>query len=64
MVVAAEEPPEAHVHGLEHFIDHCVIGDSDGGRVVALDGKAGLRPAHFCESVSKGYHAFGADEES
>ena len=53
-----------HVHGLEHFIDHGAVGDADGGRVVALDGRAGLRPSHFCESVSKGYHGFGADEEA
>ena len=64
MGIAAAEPPEAHVHGLEHFIDHGVVGDADGGRVVALDGRAGLRPAHFCECVSKGYHGFGAYEEA
>ena len=44
MGIAAAESPEAHVHGLEHFIDHGVVGDADGGRVVALDGRAGLRP--------------------
>ena len=60
----AAEPPEAHVHGLENFIDHGIVGDSDGGSVVALDGRAGLRPSHFYESVSKGYHGFGADEEA
>ena len=64
MGIAAAEPPEAHVHGLEHFIDHGVVGEADGGRVVSLDGRAGLRPAHFCEIVSKGYHGFGADEEA
>ena len=64
MGIAAAEPPEAHVHGLEHFIDRGVVGDAGGGRVVALDGRAGLRPAHLCESVLKGYHVFGADEEA
>ena len=59
MRIAAAEPPERHVHRLEHFIDHGVVGDDGGGRVAALDGRAGLRPAHFCESVSKGYHGFG-----
>ena len=45
--IAAAEPPKAHVHGLEHSIDHGIVGDTYGGIVVALDGRAGLRPAHF-----------------
>ena len=64
MGIAAAESPEAHVHGLENFIDHGVVGDAGGGRVVALDGRAGLRPSHLCESVLKGYHGFGAYEEA
>ena len=56
MGIATADPPEAYVHGLEHFIDHGVVCDVDGGRVVAFDGRAGLRPAYFYESVSKGYH--------
>ena len=36
--VATAEPPEAHVHGFEHFFDHGFVGDVDGGGVVALDG--------------------------
>ena len=64
MGIAAAEPPEAHVHGLEHFIDRGIFGDADGGRVVVLDERSGLRPTHFCESVSKGYHGFCADEEA
>ena len=64
MGIAAAEPPEAHVHGLEHFIDHGVAGDANVGRFVTLDGRSGLRPSHFCESVLKGYHGFGADEEA
>ena len=62
--IAAAEPPEAYVHRFEHFIESCIVGDADGGRVVALDGRAGLRPAHFYEIISKGYHGFGADEEA
>ena len=64
MGIAAADPPEAYVHGLEHFIDHGVVGDAAGGRVVALDGRDSLRPSHFCVSFSKGYHGFGADEEA
>ena len=62
--IASAKPPEAHVHGLEYFINHGVVGDANGGRVVTLDGRSGLRPTNFCESVSKGYHGFGADEEA
>ena len=64
MGIVAAEPPERHVNGLEHFINHCVVGDADGCRVIALDRRAGLKPDDFCESVSKGYHSFGSDEEA
>ena len=64
MVIAAAEPPETHVHGLEHFIDHGIFGAADDGRVISLDGQSGLRPDHFYESVLKGYYGFGADEEA
>ena len=60
--VAAAEPPEAHVHEFEHFVRYDFVGDADGGGVVALDGQGGLRPAHFRESLLKGYYGFGADE--
>ena len=56
LVVAASEPPETHVHGLEHFVQHGLVGDASGGWVVALNGRVGLRPTHFEESVSEGYH--------
>ena len=62
--VAAAEPPEAHVHGLEHFVHHGLVGDASGGGVVALNGRGGLRPDHFHESVAEGHHGFGADEEA
>ena len=62
--VAASDPPEAHIHGLEHFVHHGLVGDASGGGVVALNGRGGLRPAHFDESVSQGYHGFGAYEEA
>ena len=62
--VAASEPPEAHVHGLEHFFHHSLVGDASGGAVVALNGRGGMRPAHFDESVSEGYHGLGAYEEA
>ena len=26
--LAALEPPEAHVHGLEHFVHHGFVGDA------------------------------------
>ena len=26
--VAASEPPEAHVHGLEHLVHHSLVGDA------------------------------------
>ena len=62
--VAAADPPEAHVHGLENFVHHGFVGDADGGGVFALDGRGVLRPAHFHESVSKRYHGFSGDEEA
>ena len=62
--VAALEPPEAHVDGLEHFVHNRLVGDASGGRVVALNGKGGLGPAHFNESVTEEYHGLGADEEA
>ena len=62
--VAASEPPEAHVHGLEHFLHRSLVGDASSGRVVALNRKGGLGPAHFYESVSEGYHGLGTDEEA
>ena len=62
--IAAAEPPEAHVHILEHFVDYGVAGDTNVGRVFALGGQAGLSPTNFCESVSKGCHGFGADDEA
>ena len=62
--VAASEPPEAHVHGLEHFSHHGLVGDACGSGVVAMNGRGGMRPAHFDESVPEGYRGFGTDEES
>ena len=63
-MIAAAEPPEAHLHELEHFVDYGIVGDSNGGRVVALDGRVGLRPVHFYELVLKGYHGIGVYEEA
>ena len=62
--VAASEPLEAHVHGFENLVHYGLIGDASGGGVIALNGKGGLRPAHFHESVSEEYHGFGADDEA
>ena len=62
--VEAAEPPEAHVHGLEIFFHHGLVGDASGGGVVALNGRGGLGPYHFDESVPEGYHGLGADEEA
>ena len=62
--VAASEPPEAHVHGLEHLVHHGLVGDACGSGVVALNGRGGLRPAHLDESDPEGYHGLGAYEES
>ena len=58
------EPPEAHVHGLEHFFHHGLVGDACGSGLVALNRRGGLRPAHFNENVSEGYHGIGSDEEA
>ena len=62
--VAAANPPEAHVHGFQHLVHHGFVGDANGGGVVALNGRGGLRPAHFHESVLKGYHGLGVDKEA
>ena len=53
-----------NVHIFEIFFHHGLVGDASGSGVVALNGRGGLRPAHFHESVSEGYHGFGADEEA
>ena len=53
-----------HVHVFEHLFHRVLVGDACGGEVVVLNGRGGLRPAHFHESVSEGYHGFGADEEA
>ena len=39
--VAALDPPEAHFHGLEHFIHHGLVGDACDSGVVALNGRGG-----------------------
>ena len=62
--VAASEPPEAHVHELGNFVHHGLVGDSCGSGVVVLNGRGGVRPAHFDESVPDGYRGLGADEEA
>ena len=62
--VATSEPPEAHVHGLEHFVHHGLVGDACGSGVVALNGRGGLMTAHFNVSFPEGYHGLGADEEA
>ena len=62
--VAASEPPKAHVHVIEHFVHHGLVGDACGGGVVALNVRGGMRPAHFDESVSERYHGLGADEDA
>ena len=62
--VAASDPPEAHVYGFENFVHHGIVGDASGGGVVTLNGRGRLRPVHLHESVSEGYHGFGADGEA
>ena len=62
--VAASKPPEAHVHGLKHFVHHGLVGGDCGGGFVALNRRGGMRPAHFNESVPEGYPGLGADEEA
>ena len=64
LVAASSDPPEAHVHGLEHFVHYGLVGDARGGGFVALNGRGGMWPAHFDESVSEGYHGLGPDEEA
>ena len=62
--VEASDPPEAHFHGLEHFVHRGFVGDAYGSGVVALNRRRGLRLAHFDESVPDGYHGLGTDEEA
>ena len=62
--VAALDPPEAHVHGLEHFVHHGLVGNASGGGVVALNGRGGMGPSHFDKSVPEGSHGLGIDEEA
>ena len=50
--VAAEEPPETHVHVFENLVYHGLVGHACGSGFVALNGRRGLRPAHLNESVS------------
>ena len=45
--VAASEPPEAHVHGIENFVHHCFVGDACSRGVVALNGRGGAEASPF-----------------
>ena len=38
---AASDPPEAHVHGIEHFVHHGFVREACGSGVVALNGRGG-----------------------
>ena len=62
--VAASEPPEAHVHGFEHLVQHGLVGDACGSGVVAFNGRGVLRPAQLDEIVPEGYHGLGVYEEA
>ena len=62
--VAATDPPETHVHGVEHLVHHGLVGHACGSGVVSLNGRRGLRSFHLDESVPQRYHGIGADEEA
>ena len=64
LIVAASEPPETHVHGFEHLVQHGIVGHAFGSGVVTLNGRRELRPDHLDESVPQGYHGLGAYEEA
>ena len=49
--VAAEEPPETHVHGFENLVHHGLVGHACGSVVVALNWIRGLQPAHLEENI-------------
>ena len=38
LVVATSDPTEAHDYGFEHIVLHGIVGDDNGGGVVALNG--------------------------
>ena len=58
--VTTTDPVEAHVH----VFGACgIVCDPISGGVVSLEGQPWLGPAHFDDSLTKGGHLIGGDEE-
>ena len=58
------KPVKAQVHRLEALGDDGVVDDTVGRRVVCLDGRRALGPAHLDQRLAQRNHGPGALEES
>jgi hypothetical protein len=56
-------PKESHLHGPRALALDGVVGDADGGRIIAIDWYGGLRVAHFFECHAKYGCLFAVQEE-
>jgi hypothetical protein len=55
-------PVEAHINGLRALLfDSSIIGKTDGGQVVNLNGSGGLRMVHFGKRGAYWHHFLGVD---
>ena len=61
---AAAEPPKSHVHHFAPSRNNSVISNSCSSRVVCLDRRFGLGPAHVDEGLAMRDHFTSCDEQS
>ncbi len=61
---SAAEPPKVEIHGLGFLRNNGEVGDTNGSRVVHLDGRAWLRPTRFDEGLMEGDHFLCGGVES
>jgi len=60
----AAEPPKSHVHHFAPLRNNSVISNPCSSRVVCLDRRFGLRPAHVDEGLAMWDHFASCDEQS
>ena len=61
--LVASESVETHVHGFDSTWNDGVVANADGGGVISLDGRFGLRPTHFNKGLAHRHHFLGGNEE-
>ena len=58
------EPPKPHVHHFASSRHNGIVGNSCSCRVISLDGRFGLGPAHVSKGLAMWDHFTSSDEES